>query len=301
RASRRRCRALRRGAGRGEHWHARARAPLAAWRSGRAPGAERGAARVELAGGARARRLRGRARGRRAVRGAAAALRGGRGARGRARGHAAAALRHGGHARARGGGPARDLRQRAACVRGGAVPAGAAGVPLAQRRRGGALRAARALVAAPGGFYALSAAFYIVNFLSFRLGLPGMPRPALESVNASAFELCRLPWADVVAGPPEPRTPSKKLPQRCFDAQYLVALLTEGFGFDLGSSQITFVEKVGVGQPEWAYGANGPVDVAWHLARSPPQHGAGPPSPQHGAGPPSPEGTRPTPMLARPV
>merc|ERR1719291_734646 len=99
-----------------------------------------------------------------------------------------------------------------------------------------------------------------------------MPRPALQSVNASAFELCRLPWADVLNGPPEPSTPPKKLPQRCFDAHYLFALLTEGFGFDPGSSQIAFVEKVGVGQPEWAYGA-----IARHLARPAPRPGPWPP------------------------
>lgn len=104
-------------------------------------------------------------------------------------------------------------------------------------------------------FYGLSAFFYIVNFLSFKEPIPSMPRPSLETIRASADAVCRRAWAEIKRGGRDPFTPEHKLPQRCFDAQYMLALLVDGFGFDEKDAQVEFVEQLGKGQPEWPYGA----------------------------------------------
>lgn len=105
-------------------------------------------------------------------------------------------------------------------------------------------------------FFGLSAMFYIANYLAFKDSRLALLRtPSLADLRAATASVCALPWSAVRAAARDPFTPAHKLPQRCFDAHYMLALLVRGFGFDERSDQITFAEKVGIGQPEWPYGA----------------------------------------------
>jgi hypothetical protein len=104
-------------------------------------------------------------------------------------------------------------------------------------------------------FFGLSAMFYIVNYLAYTQRLGAMPTPSIDELRAATAIACAQPWAAVRAAGRDPFTPEHKLPQRCFDAHFMLTLLVRGFGFGETSRQITFVEKVGLGQPEWPYGA----------------------------------------------
>jgi len=104
-------------------------------------------------------------------------------------------------------------------------------------------------------FFGLSAMFYVTNYLFFKRKLGQMPTPSISELRIATASVCALPWTAIRASARDPFTPEHKLPQRCFDAQYMLALLVRGFGFAEDSRQITFAEKVGIGQPEWPYGA----------------------------------------------
>ena len=69
-----------------------------------------------------------------------------------------------------------------------------------------------------------------------------------------AQRLCQLAWRDLALGELDPYTTAEKLPMRCFDGLYMLALLTRGFGFDEQGAQITFAEQVGRGTPDWPLG-----------------------------------------------
>ena len=56
------------------------------------------------------------------------------------------------------------------------------------------------------------------------------PKPTLAELAAAAQPWCATKWAAVQAGPSHPQTPSEKLPHRCFDINYVIALLETGFG-----------------------------------------------------------------------
>jgi hypothetical protein len=104
-------------------------------------------------------------------------------------------------------------------------------------------------------FFGLSAMFYITNYLTFKKKMGKMPTPSIRELRSATAAVCALPWTAVRLATRDPFTPEHKLPQRCFDAHYMLGLLVRGFGFDEESHQITFLEKVGMGQPEWPYGA----------------------------------------------
>ncbi|KAG8458174.1 hypothetical protein KFE25_011705 [Diacronema lutheri] len=112
-------------------------------------------------------------------------------------------------------------------------------------------------VAPPAGmrFFGLSAMFYIVNYLAFKQRLRDVRTPSIAELRDATAAVCALPWAAIRSAARDVFTPEHKLPQRCFDAHYMLALLVRGFGFGESSRQIVFAEKVGAGQPEWPYGA----------------------------------------------
>ena len=78
-------------------------------------------------------------------------------------------------------------------------------------------------------FYAVSAAFFIANFLHSQQPIAGMPAPALRDVRSAAEAHCAQEWEAVQRRARDNYTTEEKLPMRCFDATYLLALLVRAW------------------------------------------------------------------------
>lgn len=84
------------------------------------------------------------------------------------------------------------------------------------------------------------------------------PTPSLEELETAAFQFCGLQWetvlADLQGAKPHPYTRAELLPNRCFEALYIITLLEKGFAFDRHTRTITYALEVDGSEVEWTLG-----------------------------------------------
>lgn len=82
--------------------------------------------------------------------------------------------------------------------------------------------------------------------------------PTLKELRAAAAVLCAGPWAKLSAAASSSRhkfTPEKKAPHRCFELNYIITLLSVGYGFPEDSRPFQYVDAIGGRDVEWSLGA----------------------------------------------
>lgn len=74
------------------------------------------------------------------------------------------------------------------------------------------------------------------------------PTPSLEEMEEAAISFCGLEWDSLLKEFKEskthPYTREAQLPDRCFEALYIITLLEKGFAFDRFSRTITYALEV---------------------------------------------------------
>lgn len=124
-------------------------------------------------------------------------------------------------------------------------------------------------------FLLISGYLYVTDFARWWLGRPGsvpasssaalsqagtFARPTLLELREAAQLLCAEAWGDVSTAALDPSSKHKftgphKVPHRCFEANYVVSLLSHGYGFDEGARLFRVVADVNGNEIEWTLGA----------------------------------------------
>jgi len=119
-------------------------------------------------------------------------------------------------------------------------------------------------------FFLISGYLYVTDFASWVLKLPGArpealksgvpATPTIQELRDAATVVCSEPWERLSAvGLDAERkhgfTPPKKLPHRCFELNYIVALLSLGYGFAEDARLFHIVEDIDGLEIEWTLGA----------------------------------------------
>lgn len=124
-------------------------------------------------------------------------------------------------------------------------------------------------------FLLISGYLYVTDFARWWLARPGsvpassssildqastFARPNVAELREAAQLLCAETWADVSAAALDPSskhsfTGAHKVPHRCFEANYVVSLLSHAYGFDEGARLFRVVADVNGNEIEWTLGA----------------------------------------------
>lgn len=124
-------------------------------------------------------------------------------------------------------------------------------------------------------FLLISGFLYVTDFARWWLARPGsvpessssslrdagtFARPTVVELREAAQLLCAEAWSDVAAVAYEASTkhsftPPHKVPHRCFEANYVVSLLSHAYGFDEGARLFRVVADVNGNEIEWTLGA----------------------------------------------
>jgi len=133
-------------------------------------------------------------------------------------------------------------------------------------------------VAVPAGgkgeprFFLISGYMYVTDFAGWLLKQPGVlpegfqgqerpfERPTIQELREAAAVLCAEPWASLNALASDPArkhkfTGAKKVPHRCFELNYIVALLSVGYGLPAEERLFHIVDDIDGGEIEWTLGA----------------------------------------------
>jgi len=140
--------------------------------------------------------------------------------------------------------------------------------------------------AAPPRFFMISGYVFVADFARWWLNRPGvLPKPALEGqeeyerqmltaladgktfsnptlreLKSVAAILCSGLWTEVVAAAANPESRHKftnehKAAHRCFELNYIICLLSVGYGFSDDSRPFQFIDQIGGRDVEWSLGA----------------------------------------------
>jgi len=99
--------------------------------------------------------------------------------------------------------------------------------------------------------------------------------PTIAELKAAVAVLCASPWSNVSNSAANPSTrhrysPISKVPHRCFELNYIITLLSHGYGFPEGSRPFQFVDAIAGREVEWTLGAflisRSAPDAPIHLA-----------------------------------
>jgi Golgi nucleoside diphosphatase len=87
-----------------------------------------------------------------------------------------------------------------------------------------------------------------------------MASPTVSEIRAAAIAVCAEPWGnlDAVANHPDRKhkfTGPVKVPHRCFELNYIAALLSVGYGFGKDERIFHVVDEIGGEEVEWTLGA----------------------------------------------
>jgi len=123
-------------------------------------------------------------------------------------------------------------------------------------------------------FFLISGFLYVTDFARWWLEQPGVrtksltvlsepgafSSPTVAELREVAHVLCAASWQDLLAAMKDEAkahrfTKRPKIPHRCFELNYIVALLSEGYGFGPHDRIFRIVEEVGGGEIEWTLGA----------------------------------------------
>jgi len=123
-------------------------------------------------------------------------------------------------------------------------------------------------------FFLISGFLYVTDFARWWLEQPGVrtksltvlsepgafSSPTVAELREVAHVLCAASWGDLSAAANDEAkahrfTKRPKVPHRCFELNYIVALLSEGYGFGPNDRIFRIVEEVGGGEIEWTLGA----------------------------------------------
>jgi len=84
--------------------------------------------------------------------------------------------------------------------------------------------------------------------------------PTIAEIREAARVLCKASWTQLLAAAGDEArkhrfTGAKKIPHRCFEANYVAALLSTGYGFSDNQRSFRVVEDIDGGEIEWTLGA----------------------------------------------
>jgi len=103
-----------------------------------------------------------------------------------------------------------------------------------------------------GEFLATGAFFYILYDLKL-VTWDGVFRGPLRQIEEAVNKYCELSWQEIETT--YPSLSSKFLSTNCFNGNYLLSVLVDGFGFALTSEQIVFSRQLDGHSADWALGA----------------------------------------------
>jgi len=131
--------------------------------------------------------------------------------------------------------------------------------------------------AGPGAgprFFLISGYLYVTDFARWWLERPGVRTasmqvlsepgafgtPTVAELRAVASVLCAEPWESLHAAATDPASKHRftgphKVPHRCFELNYIAALLSAGYGFGEDERLFRIVEDIDGGEIEWTLGA----------------------------------------------
>lgn len=120
-------------------------------------------------------------------------------------------------------------------------------------------------------FFLISGYLYVTEFARWwltgahsaeeKFKAPGLfESPTVAELREAAAALCAQPWARIASVALDPRTrsrftPPDKVAHRCFELNYIAALLSVGYGFPDGDRLFRIVEEVAGNEIEWTLGA----------------------------------------------
>lgn len=165
------------------------------------------------------------------------------------------------------------------------LPMGNLPVPAAERRSNIAANDRSKASARPRQFLLISGFMFVTDFARWWFERPGslpeqggaefgghtelaalvrkgtFERPTLAELRAAAVALCAAPWQNVsfVAGENavvrHRYTAPQKVPHRCFELNYIVVLLSMGYGFQENVRAFHIVDSIEGKDVEWSLGA----------------------------------------------
>jgi len=139
--------------------------------------------------------------------------------------------------------------------------------------------------AAPHRFFMISGYVFVADFARWWLEHPGVlakppenmqqderellsalatsktfSNPTLRELRSAAAVLCSGPWTDVIAAASNSETRhkftnEKKAADRCFELNYIICLLSVGYGFPEDDRPFQYVDSIGGRDVEWSLGA----------------------------------------------
>ncbi len=113
-----------------------------------------------------------------------------------------------------------------------------------------------------GEFYAMSLFFFVMDcvreYTQDEILSKAWPNPSLHELSMAVESFCSKHWVDDLLndhGLDRHRfTQGNRLSERCFESAYIVALLRDGFGFDVHARDITYSFLVNDSEVEWSLG-----------------------------------------------
>lgn len=112
-----------------------------------------------------------------------------------------------------------------------------------------------------GKFFAMSLFFFTLDCLRELSGHEALnsswPNPSIGELTDALDHLCSRNWygdLENIQHNSHEFTRAEVLPDRCFEAVYMVTLLRDGFGFEWDSRDITFTYLVDGSEVEWSLG-----------------------------------------------
>jgi Golgi nucleoside diphosphatase len=129
--------------------------------------------------------------------------------------------------------------------------------PMTKRRRVGGVHHPPVR----GKFFAMSLFFFTLDCLRELSGHEALnsswPTPSIGELTDALDDLCSRKWQgdlETIQHHSHEFTRAEVLPDRCFEAVYMVTLLRDGFGFEWDSRDITFTYLVDGSEVEWSLG-----------------------------------------------
>mmetsp|Transcript_68544 Transcript_68544/g.216728 ORF Transcript_68544/g.216728 Transcript_68544/m.216728 type:complete len:452 (-) Transcript_68544:21-1376(-) len=123
-------------------------------------------------------------------------------------------------------------------------------------------------------FFLISGYMYVTDFARWWLDQPGVrssslqvlqepgafSTPSIAELREAAAVLCAEPWEGISAAALDPArkhhfTGAHKVPHRCFEINYIAALLSVGYGFGPDEKIFRIVEDIDGREIEWTLGA----------------------------------------------
>ncbi|EJK63201.1 hypothetical protein THAOC_16159 [Thalassiosira oceanica] len=113
-----------------------------------------------------------------------------------------------------------------------------------------------------GKFYGMSLYFFTLDFLRelsdhgecTSYACSKWPSPSIEEMTHALDSFCERSWSGDIEYMQHEYTKADLLPDRCFEAVYIVTLLRDGFGFHPSARDITFTHLVEGNEVEWSLG-----------------------------------------------